>query len=74
MDEYTDSSLALCAHHCVVRRFCVAVNYRTNVRRKEPNCQLTNTTKQNFEENASQMDRDWTFRKVNLNQTQLVSI
>ena len=38
-----------------------------------PNCQLTNTTKHKFDENAETKDKVWTFRKVNADRSLLVS-
>ena len=71
--EFTESIYALCAHHCAAHRFCVATNYKRNDG-KEPNCQLTNTTKPKFEENAEKKDKIWTFQKVTVDRSMLVSI
>ena len=63
-----------CVLECAVHRFCVAINYKEKVNGNEPNCQLTNTTEQTFYENASKEDRVWTFKKVNVDRSQVVSI
>ena len=63
-----------CALECAVHRFCAAINYKEKVKGNEPNCQMTNMTKQTFDENASKEDRVWTFRKVNVDRSQVVSI
>ena len=73
IQEFKESTYALCAHHCAAHRFCVATNYKRNDR-KGPNCQLTNTTKPKFEENAEKKDKIWVFQKVNADRSMLVSI
>ena len=64
----------LCVHHCAVHRFCVAINYKEKLEENTPNCQLTNTTIQKFDENASKKDNVWTFRKVDADRSLVVSI
>ena len=71
--ESTQPVYTLCGHLCVVHRFCVAINYKEKVNGNEPNCQLTNTTKHKFDENAKTEDNVWIFRKVNADRTLLVS-
>ena len=73
IEERTQPVYTLCGHLCVVHRFCVAINYKENVNGNEPNCQLTNTTKHKFDENAETEDKVWTFRKVNADRSLLVS-
>ena len=72
--ELTEQDCMGCVLECAVHRFCVAINYREKVKGNEPNCQMTNTTEQTFEENASKEDSVWTFRKVNVDRSQVVSI
>ena len=72
--EFTEPIYALCAHHCTVHRFCAATNYKKYVDGKGPNCQLTNTTKPKFDENAEKKAKIWTLRKVNSDRSMLVSI
>jgi hypothetical protein len=72
--EFTEPNFILCVHHCAVHRFCVAINYKKKVEENKPNCQLTNTTKQKFDENASKKDKVWTFRKVDADKSLLVSV
>ena len=74
IEESTQPVYTLCGHLCVVHRFCVAINYKEKVNGNEPNCQLTNTTKHKFDENATAKDKVWTFRKVNADRSLLVSI
>ena len=73
LEESTQPVYTLCGHLCVVHRFCVAINYKEKVNGNEPNCQLTNTTKHKFNENAKTEDKFWTFRKVNADRSLLVS-
>ena len=73
IEESTQPVYTLCGHLCVVHRFCVAINYKEKVNGNEPNCQLTNTTKHKFDENAETEDKVWTFRKVNADRSLLVS-
>ena len=63
IDETKQLIYVLCAHHCAVHRFCVAINYKENVKGNETNCQLTNTTNHTFNETARKKDKIWTFRK-----------
>ena len=63
-----------CAIHCADHRFCVAINYKEKTDRNEPNCQLTNTTEQKFDNNASKTKRVWIFMKFNVDRNQAVSI
>ena len=72
--ESTEEDYMGCVLECAVHRFCVAINYREKVKGNEPNCQMTNTTEQTFDENASEEDRVWTFRKVNVDRSQVVSV
>ena len=74
IEESSQPVYTLCGHLCVVHRFCVAINYKEKVNSNEPNCQLTNTTKHKFDENAKTKDKLWTFRKVNADRSLLVSI
>ena len=73
IEESTQPVYTLCVHLCIVHRFCVAINYKEKINGSEPNCQLTNTTKHKFDENAKKEDMVWTFRKVNADRTLLVS-
>ena len=73
IEESIQPVYTLCGHLCVVHRFCVAINYKEKVNGNEPNCQLTNTTKHKFEENAKAKDKLWSFRKVNADRGLLVS-
>ena len=73
IEESSQPVYTLCGHLCVVHRFCVAINYKEKVNGNEPNCQLTNTTKHKFDENAKTKDKVWTFRKVNADRSLLVS-
>ena len=73
IEESSQPVYTLCGHLCVVHRFCVAINYMEKVNGNEPNCQLTNTTKHKFAENAKTEDKVWTFRKVNADRSLLVS-
>ena len=68
-EDHTD-----CALKCAVHRFCVAINYKEKVKGNKLNCQMTNTTKHTFDEYASKEERVWTFRKVNIDRSQVVSI
>ena len=74
--EFMESIHLLCVHHCALHRFCIAINYKKHiyVDEKRPNCQLTNTTKPNFEENAQEKDKIWTFQKVVVDRRELVGI
>ena len=63
IDESRQPVYILCGHHCAVHRFCVAINYKENVKGNETNCQLTNTTNHKFAEIAKKEDKVWTFRK-----------
>ena len=72
--ELTEQDHMGCVLECAVHRFCVAINYREKVEGNEPNCQLTNTTEPTFDDNASGEDRVWTFQKVNVDRSQVVSI
>ena len=63
-----------CVLACAVHRFCVAINYKEKVKANEPNCQMSSTTEHTFDENASKEDRVWTFRKVNVDRSQVASI
>ena len=63
----------MCGHHCAVHRFCVAINYKEDVKGNETNCQLTNTTNHTFNEQARKEDKIWTFRKVKADRSFLVS-
>ena len=69
-----ESTHPLCLHHCALHRFCIAINYKKHVDEKRPNCQLTNTTKPKFEENAQEKDKIWTFQKVVVDRRELVGI
>ena len=73
IEESTQPVYTLCGHLCVAHRFCVAINYKEKVNSNEANCQLTNTTKHKFEENAKAKDKLWSFRKVNADRSLLVS-
>lgn len=72
--ESTEHVYTTCAASCAVHRFCTGINYKENAKENEMNCQLTNTTQHKFDENASKKDRVWTFRKVNVVRSLLVSI
>ena len=72
--ESTEEDYMGCVLECAVHRFCVAINYKEKVKGNEPNCQMTNTTEHTFNENASKEDKVWTFRKVNVYRSQVVSI
>ena len=61
-----------CAIHCADHRFCAAINYKEKTDGIEPNCQLTNTTEQKFDNNASKTKRVWTFMKFNVDRNQAV--
>ena len=73
MDEITVDDYKICALRCAERRFCVAINYKNKVEGSEVNCQLTNTTEPKFEKNANEEKKVWTFRKVSLDRSQLVT-
>ena len=73
IDESKQPGYKICGHHCAVHRFCVAINYKENVKGSEPNCQLTNTTNHTFNEQARKEDKIWTFRKVKANRSIMVS-
>ena len=73
IDESTQPVYQLCGHLCAAHRFCVAVNYKEIVSGNEPNCQLTNTTEQEFNENGKTKDKVWTFQEVDADRSLLVS-
>ncbi len=72
--QFKEPTFKHCALHCAEHRFCVAINFNTEVERNESNCQLTNTTAHKFDENISKKDRVWTFRMVTVDRSQVVSI
>ena len=72
--ESAERVYTICAASCVMHRFCTAINYKENAKDNEINCQLTNTTEHKFDKNTSKQDRVWTFRKVNVDRSLLVSI
>ncbi len=74
MQEYKERAYALCGLRCAQTRFCAAINYKDNVERNEMNCQLTNTTEDKFDENASQKEKVWTFRRVRVDKRLMVKI
>jgi hypothetical protein len=71
--QFKEPTYRHCALHCAEHRFCVAINYKEKVEGNEPNCQLTNTTEHNFNKNNKEQDRVWTFRRVNVDRSQVVS-
>jgi hypothetical protein len=74
MAEFTGTFYTLCVLHCAERRFCTAINYKDSTEGNEPNCQLTNTTKHKFDETASEKEKTWTFRKIDIDRTPMVNI
>jgi hypothetical protein len=56
----------VCGLNCAENRFCVAFNYKEQSEGNEWNCQLTNTTQDKFNNNASEKKRVWTFIKDNV--------
>jgi hypothetical protein len=62
-----------CGLKCAENRFCVAVNYKKNCAWNEPNCQLTNSTEGKFDHISSKKEQAWTFIKVNVDRSQVVS-
>ncbi len=74
MHEYTERVYTLCGLHCAETRFCAAINYKEKVEGNEKNCQLTNTTEHKFDENASEKEKFWTFRRVRVDRSIMVNI
>jgi hypothetical protein len=74
MTECRENDYTLCALRCAETRFCAAINYKDGAEENENNCQLTNTTKQKFDENASAKEKVWTFRKINVDRSLAVNI
>ena len=73
MAEYLGTFYTLCVLHCAETRFCVAINFKEKAEENENNCQLTNTTKQKFDENASEKEKVWTFRRINVDRSLAVN-
>ena len=73
MAEYGQNSYAICGLRCVETRFCVAINFKEKAAENEINCQLTNTTEQKFDENASEEEKVWTFRRIDVDRSQAVN-
>ena len=73
IEESRQPGYKVCGHHCAVHRFCVAINYKENVKGNETNCQLTNSTNHTFYEQARKEDKIWTFHKVKADRSFLVS-
>lgn len=71
--EFTEPGFMLCVLHCVENHFCAAVNYKEKFEESKPNCQLTNTTEQIFDDNAGKADKVWTFHEVDVDRSQYVS-
>ena len=74
IDQMQQPVYTLCAHQCAVHRFCVAINYKEIADENEPNCQLTNTTKHNFDESVNKTDGVWTFRLVSTGRSLMVRV
>ena len=73
--EYTESVYTLCGLRCAANRFCAAINFKEKVVGKEHNCQLTNTIQPKFaDENSSEKKKVWTFRRVNVDRSMMVSL
>jgi hypothetical protein len=72
--EYTESVYTLCGLHCAASRFCAAMNFKEKVEGNEHNCQLTNTTQPKFNEHRSEEEKIWTFRRVDVDRSMMVSI
>ena len=73
MAEYKGNFYTLCVLHCAETRFCVAINFKEKVEENEINCQLTNTTEPKFDENASEKEKVWTFRRINVDRSLAVN-
>ena len=73
MAEYKENIYIFCVLHCAETRFCVAINYKEKAEEDERNCQLTNTTEQKFDENASEKEKVWTFRRIDVDRSQAVN-
>ena len=73
MGEFKEIDYHYCGLSCAETRFCVAINYKDRVG-DEPNCQLTNTTENQFDKNASEKEKVWTFRRVNVDRNPAVNI
>jgi hypothetical protein len=71
--QFKEPNFMHCALHCAEHRFCVAINFKETVEGNEPNCQLTNTTEHNLNENVKKQDRVWTLRSINVDRSQVVS-
>ena len=74
MGEFRENLYDFCKHRCAETRFCAAINYKDGAEGNEINCQLTNTTKQKFDENASAKEKVWTFRRINVDRSLAVNI
>ena len=73
IDKFREQTYEFCGLKCAENRFCVAMNYKEKAESNEWNCQLTNTTEQNFDNNAEKKERVWTFIKFNVDRSQAVS-
>jgi hypothetical protein len=71
--ESRETSYEFCGLKCAENRFCVAVNYKKQAAWNESNCQLTNSTARKFGNLSSEKERVWTFIKVNVDRSQVVS-
>ena len=69
MGEFKENLYDLCGLLCAETRFCAAINYKDEAEGKENNCQLTNTTEHKFDENASEKEKVWTFRKIDVDRS-----
>ncbi len=74
MHESTKGVYTHCGLRCAETRFCAAINYKDKVKGNERNCQLTNTTEHKFDENASQKENVWTFRRVHVDKSLMVKV
>ena len=71
--QFREPTYEFCGLKCADNRFCVAMNYKEKSESNEWNCQLTNMTEQNLDNNAVKKERVWTFIKFNVDRSQAVS-
>ncbi|CAB3978548.1 fibropellin-1-like isoform X1 [Paramuricea clavata] len=71
--QFRGPTYQFCGLQCAEHRFCVAFNYKEKDEGNDLNCQLTNTTRHEFDNNASQKKRVWMFIKNNVDRSQVAS-